>query len=242
MLNHLRAMTQEHIEEVKRIVKVGKVLTEQADLYSYSFDASFGMHVPDVVIQTKQVDELVALVRLANKEKIPVYPRGLATCLSGGPLPVKGGMVFDLSVMDDVLEIREDDLMAVVSPGVITAKIHKAAEQKMLMYPPDPSSSNVSTIGGNLAENSGGPRGLKYGVTKDYVLGLEVITPEGNIIRTGGYTVKNVTGYDLTKLIVGSEGTLGIITKAFLSLIPKPPTTETIMGVFDNLEDSGCAI
>ncbi|TVX95681.1 FAD-binding oxidoreductase, partial [Paenibacillus cremeus] len=188
-------MKPEHIEEVQRIVKTGRVLTEVADRYSYSFDASFGTHVPDVVVQTKQVDELVALIRLANREKIPVYPRGLATCLSGGPLPIKGGIVLDLSVMDDVLEIREDDLIAIVSPGVITANIHKAAEKKGLMYPPDPSSSNVSTIGGNLAENSGGPRGLKYGVTKDYVLGLEIITPEGELIRTGGYTVKNVTGY-----------------------------------------------
>ncbi|WP_141432657.1 FAD-binding oxidoreductase [Bacillus sp. 03113] len=227
---------------MKQIVKHGKVLTDISDRFSYSFDASFGTFLPDAVIQTKKIEELAELVKLANEEKIPVYPRGQSTSLSGGPLPVNGGMVFDLSVLDDVLEIHEEDLVAVVSPGVLTGDIHKAAEQKGLMYPPDPSSSHVSTIGGNLAENSGGPRGLKYGVTKDYVIGLEVITPEGEIIQTGGRTVKNVTGYDLTKLIVGSEGTLGIITKAILRLIPKPPASETIMAVFDSLVDAGSAI
>ncbi|MED0659636.1 FAD-binding oxidoreductase [Bacillus smithii] len=238
----MKVVTSRHIEEIKKIVKTGKVWTDESDRFSYSFDASFGTFLPDVVIQTKSVAELAELVKLANREKIPVYPRGQATSLSGGPLPVKGGMVFDLSVLDDLLEIHEEDLVAVVSPGVLTAQIHKAAEQKGFMFPPDPSSAHVSTIGGNLAENSGGPRGLKYGVTKDYVIGLEVITPEGNIIKTGGRTVKNVTGYDLTKLIVGSEGTLGIITKAVLRLLPKPPASETIMAVFDSLVDAGSAI
>ncbi|MBP1933902.1 FAD-binding oxidoreductase [Ammoniphilus resinae] len=230
------------IEDIKKIVKTGRVLTEESDRYSYSFDASFGTHLPDVVIQTQEVQELAELVRYANEYKIPVYPRGQSTSLSGGPLPVKGGMVFDLSVMDNILEVDDEDLVAIVSPGVLTSAIHAAAEKKGLMYPPDPSSSHVSTIGGNLAENSGGPRGLKYGVTKDYVIGLEVITPQGEIIKTGGRTVKNVTGYDLTKLIVGSEGTLGIITKAILRLIPKPPSSETVMAVFNSLVDSGRAI
>jgi len=238
----MKAMTHAHLSEIKSIVKTGRVLTDESDRYSYSFDGSFGTYLPDAVIQTKSIEELTKLVKFANKEKIPVCPRGQATCLSGGPLPVKGGMVFDLSVMDDLLEVSEEDLVIVVSPGVLTANIHRAAEQKGLMYPPDPSSSHVSTIGGNLAENSGGPRGLKYGVTKDYVIGLELITPQGEIIRTGGRTVKNVTGYDLTKLIVGSEGTLGIITKAILRLIPKPPASETVMAIFDNLIDAGKAI
>lgn len=235
-------MTDMQIKQIVDIVKTGRVLTDESDRFSYSFDASFGTFLPDAVIQTKNVEEVAELVKFANREKIPVYPRGQSTSLSGGPLPVKGGMVIDLSVMNDLLEIDEEDLVAVVSPGVLTADIHKAAEAKGLMYPPDPSSSHVSTIGGNLAENSGGPRGLKYGVTKDYVIGLEVITPEGEIIRTGGRTVKNVTGYDLTKLIVGSEGTLGIITKAILRLIPKPPASETVMAVFDSLVDAGRAI
>ena len=235
-------MTEKQLNEIRQIVQTGRVLTSESDRFSYAYDASFGTYLPDVVIQTKDVQELAELVKFANRELIPVYPRGQSTSLSGGPLPVKGGMVIDLSVMNDLLEIDEEDLVAIVSPGVLTADIHKAAEKKGLMYPPDPSSSHVSTIGGNLAENSGGPRGLKYGVTKDYVIGLEVITPQGEIIRTGGRTVKNVTGYDLTKLIVGSEGTLGIITKAILRLIPKPPASETVMAIFDSLVDAGRAI
>ncbi|MEH6907719.1 FAD-binding oxidoreductase [Neobacillus drentensis] len=235
-------LTNDHIAELKEIVQTGRVLIDESDRYSYSFDASFGTYLPDAVVQTKSVEELAKIVKLANREGIPVYPRGQSTSLSGGPLPVHGGVVLDLSVMDDVLEIYEEDLVAVVSVGVLTSAIHKAAEEKGLIYPPDPSSSNVSTIGGNLAENAGGPRGLKYGVTKDYVIGLEVITPEGEIIQTGGRTVKNVTGYDLTKLIVGSEGTLGIITNAVLRLLPKPPATATLMAVFSNLVDAGRAI
>jgi glycolate oxidase len=235
-------MTPARIKALASIVKTGRVLTDENDRFSYSFDASFGTYLPDAVVQTQSTEELANLVKYANQERIPVYPRGQATSLSGGPLPVYGGIVLDLSVMKGLLEIDEEDLVAVVSPGVLTADIHKAAERKGLMYPPDPSSSHVSTIGGNLAENSGGPRGLKYGVTKDYVIGLEVITPQGEIIRTGGRTVKNVTGYDLTKLIVGSEGTLGIITKAVLRLIPKPTASETVMAVFDNLVDAGKAI
>ncbi len=182
------------------------------------------------------------VLEIANKERIPVTPRGSASSLSGGPLPVKGGIVLDVSLWNNLLLIDPDDLIAVVSPGVITARIDEAANQYGLMYPPDPSSSGISTIAGNLAENSGGPRGLKYGVTKDYVLGLEVVTPEGNIIKTGGRTVKNVTGYDLTKLIVGSEGTLGVITEATLRLLPKPPATKTLMTIFDDLINSGNAI
>ncbi|AZV41953.1 FAD-binding oxidoreductase [Peribacillus asahii] len=235
-------LTSNQIMEINHIVQIGRVLLDEHDRYSYSFDASFGTYLPDAVVQTKHVEELAELVKFANQEGIPIYPRGQSTSLSGGPLPVQGGIVIDLSVMNDILDIDEEDLVAVVSPGVLTSAIHKAAEEKGLMYPPDPSSSHVSTIGGNMAENSGGPRGLKYGVTKDYVIGLEVITPEGEIIQTGGRTVKNVTGYDLTKLIVGSEGTLGIITKAILRLIPKPPATATLMAIFSNLVDAGRAI
>lgn len=238
----MKILTKDHIAELKKIVQTGRVLIDESDRYSYSFDGSFGTYLPDAVVQTKSVQELKKIVKLANREGIPVYPRGQSTSLSGGPLPVNGGVVIDLSVMDDVLEVYEEDLVAVVSPGILTSAIHRAAEEKGLIYPPDPSSSNVSTIGGNLAENSGGPRGLKYGVTKDYVIGLEVITPEGEIIQTGGRTVKNVTGYDLTKLIVGSEGTLGIITKATLRLLPKPPATAALMAVFLNLVDAGRAI
>ncbi len=140
------------------------------------------------------------------------------------------------------VEVTPGDLTARVSPGTLTSAIHAAAEKHGLMYPPDPSSAHVSTIGGNLAENSGGPRGLKYGVTKDYVIGLEVVTPEGKVMQTGGSTIKNVTGFDLTKLIVGSEGLLGVITAATLKLIPKPPAVQTIMASFASMETAGEAI
>lgn len=231
------------IQLLKEIIKDEKrILTDKVDLYSYSYDSSFGVYLPDVVVQPKETKEVAEMMKLANKYEIPVYPRGQGTSLSGGPLPVKGGIVFDLSKWDNKLIIDAEDMVAVVSPGVITADINSAAMEAGMIYPPDPSSSNVSTIGGNLAENSGGPRGLKYGVTKDYVIGLEVVTPEGEVIRTGGRTVKNVTGYDLTKLIVGSEGTLGIITEAILRLFPKPQATKTLMAVFDDIVNSGRAI
>jgi glycolate oxidase len=224
------------------IIDKKRILADITDRYSYSYDASFGNFLPDLVLQPVSTEEVARIVRLANEYKIPLYPRGRGTSLSGGPLAVEGGIVLDFSKWNQTLEIEPDDLIAIVSPGVITAEINKAAEKYGLMYPPDPSSSHVSTIGGNLAENAGGPRGLKYGVTKDYVIGLEVVTPEGEVIRTGGRTVKNVTGFDLTKLIVGSEGTLGIITEATLRLIPKPLSTRTLMAVFEDIVDSGRAI
>ncbi|MFC0524593.1 FAD-binding oxidoreductase [Pontibacillus salicampi] len=219
-----------------------QVLTELADRYSYSFDASFGEYLPEVVVQVKNKEEVVRVVKIANTYEVPIYPRGQGTCLSGGPLPVHGGIVLDMSQWPEQIEMHAEDLTVTVSPSVLTANINKAAEEHGLMYAPDPSSAHVATIGGNLAENSGGPRGLKYGVTKDFVLGLEVVTPEGEVIKTGGQTIKNVTGIDLTKLLVGSEGTLGVITEATLKLVPKPPAVQTIMAVFDDVRKAGTAI
>lgn len=234
--------SKEIVEKLKLIMEDKRVLTDRADLVSFSYDASFGTFEPDVVCQPMHTAEVSSTMKLANEENIPVVARGRGTSLSGGPLPVEGGIVLDFSLWNTKLEIYEDDLIAIVSPGVITSKINEKANEVGLMYPPDPSSSNVATIGGNLAENAGGPRGLKYGVTKDYVLGLEVVTADGTIIRTGGRTVKNVTGYDLTKLLVGSEGTLGIITEATLRLIPKPIATKTALITFDEITDAGRAI
>ncbi|GGK34522.1 FAD-binding protein [Caldalkalibacillus thermarum] len=230
-------------EEVFRLIDDSRrIFTAEADRHSYAYDASFGYFVPEMVVQPISTAEVVHIVKLANLYKIPLYPRGQGSCLSGGPLPVRGGIVLDLTRMDQKLELYPEDLVAVVSPGVKTADIKNEALKHGLFYPPDPSSAHVSTIGGNVAENSGGPRGLKYGVTRDYVLGLEVVTPEGKVIRTGGRTIKNVTGYDLTKLLVGSEGTLGVITEISLRLIPKPPASMSLMAVFDRLVDSGKSI
>ncbi|MBM7634585.1 FAD-binding oxidoreductase [Geomicrobium sediminis] len=226
----------------KQLINESRILTSLSDRASYAYDASFGHHIPEVVIQPTATEEVSEIVTLANELHVPVYPRGQGTSLSGGPIPVYGGVVLDFSQWDDRLEIYPDDMIAVVSPGVITGHIDEAAKAFSMMYPPDPSSMNVSTIGGNLAENAGGPRGLKYGVTKDYVLGLEIVTANGDIIRTGGQTVKNVTGYDLTKLIVGSEGTLAVITEATLKLVPRPKANKTMLVLFDDLIDSGKAI
>ncbi len=233
---------EELYHALKKHLDNGRVSKEVADLSSYSFDASFGEYMPDIICQPMSTEEVVHIVKLSNQYDVPIYPRGSGTSLSGGPLAVHGGIVLDFSRWDNEITVYENDLMMEVSPGVITEKIHKVAESYGLMYPPDPSSSRVSTIGGNLAENAGGPRCLKYGVTKDYVVGLEVVTANGDIIHCGGRTVKNVTGYDMTKLIVGSEGTLGIITKATLQLIPKPIDTKTAMLQFDDFITSGEAV
>lgn len=230
------------LEPLKNTLDEGRILTEVADLYSYSFDASFGEHLPEAVVQVKNKQEVARIMKLANEHLVPVYPRGAGTCLSGGPLAVHGGIVLDLSKLPSRIEVRPGDLTVTVSPSVRTGDINKEAEKHGLMYAPDPSSAHVATIGGNLAENSGGPRGLKYGVTKDHVLGLEIVTPEGELIRTGGQTIKNVTGYDLTKLIVGSEGTLGVIVEATLKLMPKPPAVRTMMVAFNEVRTAGEAI
>lgn len=238
----MKNVDKEFIHKIEAIIPKERVFVDLAERYSYSYDASFGQYLPDVVVQPKDADEISRIVKMANQYVIPIYPRGAATSLSGGPLPVYGGIVLDMSYLNEKLIVDRENLLAIVSPGVNTAQIHQKAEEAGLFYPPDPSSSHVATIGGNLAENSSGPKGLKYGTTKEYVIGLEVVTPTGEIIRTGGKTVKNVTGYDLTRLIVGSEGTLGIITEAILRLIPKPQARKTLLASFARFIDSGHAI
>ncbi len=232
-------MEAQWITALQQRIDKERVQTGTADRHSYSYDGSFGEFLPEAVVQVRSTAEVVAVMETANTYRVPVTPRGQGTCLSGGPLPVKGGIVLDMSQWPSSIDITPGDLTARVSPGTLTAAIHAAAEEHGLMYPPDPSSAHVSTIGGNLAENSGGPRGLKYGVTKDYVIGLEVVTPEGKVMQAGGSTIKNVTGFDLTKLIVGSEGVLGVITAATLKLIPKPQAVQTIMASFASMETAG---
>ncbi|MFD1067920.1 FAD-binding oxidoreductase [Oceanobacillus locisalsi] len=234
-------MNETILDQLAEIVG-NRLLTDVDERVSYGYDSSFGQYMPDYVVQVMATEEVQKIVQLANTHEIPIYPRGASTSLSGGPLPVYGGIVMDFSQWDQQLDIFPDDLLMKVSPGVKTGDIHQLAEEHNLMYAPDPSSSIICTIGGNLAENAGGPRGVKYGVTKDHVLGLEVVTAEGEIIHTGGNTVKNVTGYDMTKLLIGSEGTLGIITEATLRLIPKPADTKTAMIIFDDLYTAGKSI
>lgn len=226
------------VEELTKIVGKEDLLLTLEERMCYGYDGTFRTHVPDFVARPVSTSEVQAIMRLAAKEGIAVIPRGAGTGLSGGSVPVQGGLVLDLTKMNNILEIDRENLIAVVEPGVITGDLHQAVEQYGLYYPPDPSSLKTCTIGGNIAEGAGGPRAVKYGVTRDYVLGLEVVTADGTLLHTGGRTVKNVTGYDLTRLLVGSEGTLGVITKAILRLVPKPAAKRTLLAVFPVLDDA----
>ncbi|PSL48456.1 glycolate oxidase [Salsuginibacillus halophilus] len=235
-------MAEAYVEALRGIVPDERLRVDLAERYSYSFDASFGEYLPDVVVRPDSDEEVSEIVKLANEYNVPVYPRGSATSLSGGPLPVHGGIVLDMSQFKHKLEIDKENMIAIVSPGVLTSDIHEAAAEYGLFYPPDPSSAHVSTIGGNILENSSGPKGLKYGTTKEYVIGMNVVTPTGERVRTGGRTVKNVTGFDLTRLIVGSEGMLGIVTEVTLRLIPEVKARKTMLATFETSVDCGRAI
>ncbi|QUW20521.1 glycolate oxidase subunit GlcD [Sporosarcina sp. Marseille-Q4063] len=224
---------------------VGKENVEdnQASLLAYSYDATPGFQaMPHCIVAPRNAHEVAAVVKLCNEHKIPIVPRGSGTNLSAGTTPLQGGVVLLFKHMDRILEIDEENLTMTVQPGVITSHIIAAAEEKGLFYPPDPGSMHISTIGGNISENAGGLRGLKYGVTRDYVMGLEIVLPNGEIIQTGGKLAKDVAGYDLTRLFVGSEGTLGVVTAATLKLIPKPETKKTMLALFDDLETSAEAV
>ena len=215
----------------------------KAALLAYSYDATPGFQaMPNCIVSPRNANEVAAVVKLCNEHKIPIVPRGSGTNLSAGTTPLKGGVVLLFKHMDRIIEIDEENLTMTVQPGVITAHIIAAAEKIGLFYPPDPGSMHISTIGGNISENAGGLRGLKYGVTRDYVMGLEIVLPNGEIIQTGGKLAKDVAGYDLTRLFVGSEGTLGVVTQATLKLIPKPETKKTMLALFDDLETSAKAV
>lgn len=223
------------VKELNKILDPENVLTSKEALVLYSRDASRHHHLPDAVVMPTTTQGVSRVLRLANERGIPVTPRGAGTNLSGGAVPVSGGIVMVLTKLNKIMDIDEESLIARVQPGVVNSDLQKALEPRGLFFPPDPASLSVSTIGGNVAEGAGGPRGMKYGVTKDYVLGLEVVLPTGEIIRTGGRTVKNVTGYDLTRLFIGSEGTLGVITEITLRILPLPEAKKTLLAVYDDL-------
>jgi len=205
----------------------------------YAYDATRETRLPDAVVFPETVMQISGIMKLANREKIPVVPRGAGSGFSGGSLPVSGGLVMAMKNFDRIVEIDSDNLQAVVEPAVVTSHLQAEVEKIGLFYPPDPASMNFSTIGGNIAENSGGMRAVKYGVTKDYVMGLEVVLPDGEIIHSGSKCVKDVVGYNLTQLFVGSEGTLGIITKAILKLLPLPETRKTLTAAFSSMQTAG---
>jgi glycolate oxidase len=202
----------------------------------YSYDATPNFQsMPEAVISPRNTEEVSEILKICNQYGVPIVPRGSGTNLCAGTCPTEGGVVLLFKHMNKILEIDEENLTVTVQPGVITLDMIHAIEEKGLFYPPDPSSMKISTIGGNINENSGGLRGLKYGVTRDYVIGLEAVLPNGDIIRTGGKLAKDVAGYDLTRLFVGSEGTLGVITEATLKLIPMPETRKTMLALYQDL-------
>jgi glycolate oxidase len=211
------------------------VRTDAAAREAYGADALKIGHPPDVVVLPGNTAEVAAIAKLCHETRTPLVPRGGGTGYTGGSVPVRGGLVLSLERLNQILEIDEGNLLAVVEPNVVTGELQDAVERVGLFYPPDPASLRTSVIGGNVAENAGGPRAFKYGVTGRFVLGLEAVLPTGDIIRTGGKVVKNVVGYDLTHLLVGSEGTLAILTKVVLRLVPKPPVQATLRATFPSV-------
>ncbi len=234
-------LTSKHIEAFKKIVGEKFVFVDEESLQHYSHDETENLYyLPEVVIKPRTAEEISAILIICNKEKIPVTPRGAGTGLSGGALPHLGGVLLSTERMNSILDIDERNLQVTTEPGVITEVLQNAVKEKRLFYPPDPSSRGSCFIGGNIAENSGGPKAVKYGVVKDYVLNLQIVLPTGEIIWTGANVLKNATGYNLTQLIVGSEGTLGIVTKIVLRLIPLPQH-DLLMLVPFNAAENACA-
>jgi len=219
-----------------------RLKTSLEDRICYSYDATMKEFLPDAVAFPLTAEEVRRTVLLANEHRFPVVPRGAGSGFSGGSLPVRGGIVLSTERMDRILSIDTQNLVAVVEPGVVTETLKEEAKKRGLFYPPDPASLKFCTIGGNLAECAGGMCAVKYGVTRDYVLGLEAVLGTGEIVRTGVYTVKGVVGYDLTRMLVGSEGTLGIITKATLRLVPFPESVATLLAFFRASEPGARAV
>jgi glycolate oxidase len=231
------------ITRLQGIVGAANVANEPEDLLVLGYDATPGVHLlPDVVVYPTSTDQLLAALAVARMEGLPVTPRGSGTGLSGGSVPARGGMVVCLTRMNRILEIDEENLTATAEAGVITLDLFNATAAKGLFYPPDPGSQKISTLGGNVAENAGGLRGLKYGVTRDYVMGLGVALADGSFVRTGGKSVKDVAGYAVKDLLVGSEGTLGIITEITVKLIPPPQDKRTLLAYFGDVRTAGDAV
>jgi glycolate oxidase len=224
------------------IVGAENFTDELIDMVSYSYDGSQHRHRPDCAVWPDSARHVSEILMLANTERIPVVPRGAGTSLSGMAIPVRGGIVLDLSHMNAILKISIEDRLAVVQAGVVYADLEKALASYGFFFPPDPASGKVATLGGNVATNAGGLKGAKYGTTRDYVLGIQVVLPDGRIMRTGSRAMKSVSGYDLTRLFVGSEGTLGVITEITLKINPRPTATSTALATFDKLDDAGRAV
>lgn len=228
---------------LERALGSGRVLTDPDILESYSHDESeVPRSFPDAVVRVRETEEVAAVMRIASEYDLPVTPRAGGTGRTGGAVPVQAGLVLAFESMARIKGVEPDNLIAVVEPGVVTGRLHEAVESQQLFYPPDPNSLGTCCLGGNIAENAGGPRALRYGSTRDYVLGLEVVTAQGTVLQLGKRTAKGVTGYDLTSLMVGSEGTLAIVTEATLKLLPKPESVATLLVLLPDLVSAGHAV
>jgi len=230
------------IHELSSIVGSEHVLISDEDRLSYAYDSQRIEFVPDAIVRPIETDEIVRILKLANEEPFAVVPRGGGTGLSGGCVAIRGGVVLDLSRMNRLLDIDLGNLHAVCEPGVITADLAAAVEKEGLLYPPDPGSVKVSTIGGNVAENAGGLRAIKYGVTRNYLMQIRAVAPTGEVFVSGARTRKCVTGYDLVSLMCGSEGTLGVITEITVRLVPYPKVRRALVAVFDSASSAGLAV
>lgn len=229
----MRNLIETGLKRVERVFRA-KAKREIEDLYIYSYDASRKSELPWIVVFPEEEEEIIELVNIAREFKLPIIPRGAGSGLVGGTVPVEGGVILSMESMTRIRDIDEKNLVAVVEPGLITSKLHDEVEKCNLFYPPDPASAEFSTIGGNVATNAGGLRAVKYGVTEDYVLSLRVVLSDGFAIKTRKAVLKDVSGYNLTSLFIGSEGTLGIISEVTLRLIPEPETRGTLLAFFDS--------
>jgi glycolate oxidase len=235
-------MTPEIVARIREEVGEEIVFSDPGKLVPFGRDATELLQQPDLVVEPVSAGQIQRLLRLANAYRFPVTPRGLGTGLTGGAVPVLGGVLLSLAKMNRILSIDSDNLIAVVEPGVITGDLRKAAQSKRMFYPPDPASIDTCSIGGNAATNAGGASCIKYGTTRNYILGVEVVLPSGEMIPAGVQTRKGVVGYNLAQLLIGSEGTLGIITRLYIRLIPLPPAVMTLVALFPNLRTTMRAV
>ncbi len=231
------------VDALRQIVGAANVITGSKGMEPYTHDEVVGLRAePEVVVLARSAEHVSRVMRLAQRERVPVTPRGAGMGLSGGAVPVQAGIVLSLEKMNRIVELDRENLMITVEPGVITGDIHRAVEAKGLFYPPDPASLDSCTIGGNIAEGAGGPRAVKYGVTRDYVCGLEAVLPSGEIITCGGKLVKNVTGYNLIQLLIGSEGTLAVVTRIILRLLPLPKVRVDLLVPYDEFRAAAATV
>lgn len=235
----VKKMDKSTLNKLKNLVGESNYFDSPEDKLVYSYDGTpLISHKPEAIIRPRDVEDVATIFKMANESGFSIVPRGSGTGLSGGSVPSENSIVLLMNQWNKILEIDSENLTAWVQPGLITSKLHSAVEEIGLFYPPDPGSQNICTIGGNVAENAGGLRGLKYGVTKNYVMGIEMVMPNGDVIVNGGKNVKDVAGYNIRDLVVGSEGTLGVFTKILVKLIPKPETSKTLLAVFDKITDA----